>query len=168
MSMNLRITFFVLLGLAMPLGWKSVALADDDHETQGPGGGRNGGDHRTNNDHWNHHSEDKQDGNNNDGGPSPAGQPVPGTNGTASLPQPAATMARLPILDPEQTKAVVAAGRAVSMPLLLTYLKQYYPGEIVDVKLHAADTNYVYEVRYLANVIFLHTLYLDAQTLKSM
>ncbi len=73
----------------------------------------------------------------------------------------------LPVLDPQQTKAVIAAGKAASMPLLLTYLNQNYPGQVLDVRLHSANDGYVYEVRYLANVIVLRTLFLDAATLKA-
>ena len=73
----------------------------------------------------------------------------------------------LPVLDPQQTKAVIAAGRAASMTLLLTYLNQNYPGQVLDVRLHSASDGYVYEVRYLANVIVLRTLFLDAATLKA-
>jgi hypothetical protein len=72
-----------------------------------------------------------------------------------------------PALDTEQTKAAIAGGKAASMPLLLTYLNQNYPGQVLDVKLHYATDSYVYEVRYLANVIVLRTLFLDATTLKA-
>ena len=73
----------------------------------------------------------------------------------------------LPVLDPQQTKAVIASGKAASMPLLLTYLNQNYPGQVLDVRLHNVNDGYVYEVRYLANVIVLRTLFLDAATLKA-
>ena len=52
------------------------------------------------------------------------------------------------------------------MPLLITYLKLNYPGELLDVKLHSAGPSFVYEVRYLSNVVFLRTVYLDALTLQ--
>lgn len=55
---------------------------------------------------------------------------------------------------------------AASMPLLITYLKLNYPGELLDVKLHSAGPSFVYEVRYLSNVVFLRTVYLDALTLQ--
>ena len=51
------------------------------------------------------------------------------------------------------------------MPLLITYLDQKYPGQVLDVKLHTTGDGLVYEVRYLANVVELRTLFLDAQTL---
>ncbi len=53
------------------------------------------------------------------------------------------------------------------MSLLLAYLNQNYPGDVLDVKLHPADAGLVYEVRYLSNIVFLHTVYLDAKTLKN-
>ncbi|MEP6827794.1 MAG: hypothetical protein ABJA10_06945 [Aestuariivirga sp.] len=69
-------------------------------------------------------------------------------------------------LDPDQAKSAINQGMAASLPLLLTYLKQNYPGELLDVQLHNAGPGYVYEVRYLSNVVFLRTVYLDAITLQ--
>ena len=73
---------------------------------------------------------------------------------------------RAPVLDQEQSKMVIGAGRAATMPLLIAYLNQHYPGEVLDVKLHTASDGFIYEVRYLSNVVFLNTVFLDAQTLQ--
>ena len=73
---------------------------------------------------------------------------------------------RTPVLDQEQSKMVIGAGRAASMQLLFAYLNQHYPGEVLDVKLHTASDGFIYEVRYLSNVVFLNTVFLDAQTLQ--
>jgi hypothetical protein len=72
-----------------------------------------------------------------------------------------------PVLDTQQTRDAIDSGRAASLPLLTTYLNNYYPGQVLDVKLHDAPDGYVYEVRYLSNIVVLRTLFLDAATLKA-
>ena len=107
------------------------------------------------------------DGNNSEGGGvanTPSG--FPQSKNIDSQPNHSGAISRLPALDQEQTKLAIDTGRAVSLTLLLTYIKLNYPGDVLDVKLHTNDSKLVYEVRYLSNVIFLRTVYLDAQTLK--
>jgi len=53
------------------------------------------------------------------------------------------------------SQIAIQQGQAASMSLLLAYLKQSYPGEVLDVKLRDTSGGLVYEVRYLSNVIFL-------------
>ena len=69
-------------------------------------------------------------------------------------------------LDSDQAKFAISQGKAASMPLLLAYLGNKFPGEVLDVKLHDAGQSYVYEVRYLSNAVFLRTVFLDALTLQ--
>ena len=98
------------------------------------------------------------------GGASPLGQSanLGGLSNSAALPQ----LSKALSLDPDQAKSAINQGMAASMPLLLTYLKRNYPGELLDVQLHSAGPGYIYEVRYLSNVVFLRTVYLDAITLQ--
>ncbi|MBG1231553.1 hypothetical protein [Aestuariivirga litoralis] len=77
----------------------------------------------------------------------------------------AARFVQTPVLDQEQSKQVIQQGQAASMPLLFAYMNQKFPGQVLDVKLHATGEGLVYEVRYLANIIELRTLFLDAMTL---
>ena len=98
------------------------------------------------------------------GGPSPLGQPA-SLGGSSNFPS-VSQLPKSPSLDPDQAKNAINQGMAASMPLLLTYLKRNYPGELLDVQLHSAGPGYVYEVRYLSNVVFLRTVYLDAITLQ--
>jgi len=180
MKLRLRIIFYVLLLMATPIGVQSRAYADDDRPSGQSGSGSTS---HTETRIISPRSFDHENGDNGEpwggGSWSGNGQTNNGsagngseTNGTDSIggilsARPTAIWSRLPVMDPEQTKDAVTAGQAASMPLLLTYLNHNYPGEVLDVKLHEANTGYVYEVRYLANTIFLHTLYLDAQTLKT-
>ena len=71
-------------------------------------------------------------------------------------------------LDSDQTKSVIGQGKAATMQLLLTFLQKNFPGEVVDVKLHDDGTNYIYELRYLSNIVTLRTVYLDALTVEQM
>lgn len=148
---------------ALPLALAAHAFADDDKSrpssSSGPGG---------------HDSEDHTNGNNSEDDSSSnsstnvsSSVPTAGAN-AAARPATVGALSRLPVLDADQAKLAIAKGQAASMSLLLAYLKINYPGEVVDVKLHDAGNSYIYEVRYLANVIFLHTVYLDAQSLKAM
>ncbi len=179
MRPNTRITCVALLLMASPIGWNSRALAEDSrskfehHESADHKDGNNGEGSSSNSSSegtgsTNSNSAGSGSAANNQGSNSSSVNGI-ASNGTAisgSTSIGGTSLSKLPVMDPEQTKDAVKAGGAASMPLLLTYLKQNYPGEVLDVKLHEADVGYVYEVRYLANTIFLHTLYLDAQTLK--
>lgn len=175
MKLRLKIIFYVLLLMATPIGVQSRAYADDDR----PSGQNTSGSAYRNESRVEHpKSFDHENGDNGEpwgggswsgSGQTNNGSEASGTDSIGSLlsSRPTAIWSRLPVMDPEQTKDAVTAGQAASMPLLLTYLNHNFPGEVLDVKLHEANTGYVYEVRYLANTIFLHTLYLDAQTLKT-
>ena len=70
------------------------------------------------------------------------------------------------VLNQDEVKTAIARGSAATLPLLLAFLKNNYPGKVLDVKLRALDDNYIYDVKLLSNVIFLRTVTLDAKTLK--
>jgi hypothetical protein len=182
------------LSIILPLLAVKLAHAEDEHGTStsplthdtgetrdggdgrggdGGGGDGHGGYGGGGDGHGGYGGSD--DGRNDDGnGSSVSGSSTTGTGGIGATGQTSdgthrrfGDIVSLPVLDPQQTKAVIAAGRAASMTLLLTYLNQNYPGQVLDVRLHSASDGYVYEVRYLANVIVLRTLFLDAATLKA-
>lgn len=169
--MTFRIASVLLaFSLVMPLLPAAPAHAETETGDRGESGDNH---HDGNGDH--HDSGDWHNGDgHNDDGNSPT-QSITSTNGSSSRGtsdtdasrQRYGMMLTSPALDTEQTKAVIAGGKAASMPLLLAYLNQNYPGQVLDVKLHYATDSYVYEVRYLANVIVLRTLFLDAATLKA-
>jgi len=151
--------------IILPLLAGKPAHAEDEHEHSPGTSTHEGGD-------GTHHG-DGGDGHNDDGSSSTAASssstaifPTTTQNSDGSHRRIGDIVSSL-VLDPQETKAVIAAGKAASMPLLLTYLNQNYPGQVLDVKLHSASDSYVYEVRYLSNVIVLRTLFLDAATLKA-
>jgi hypothetical protein len=151
--------------IILPLLVGGPAHAEDEHEHSSGSSTHDGGDGA--------HHGDGGDGHNDDG----SGSITAPSSSSASAPTTAQSsdgshrrfgdIVSSPVLDPRETKAVIEAGKAASMPLLLTYLNQNYPGQVLDVKLHSANDSYVYEVRYLSNVIVLRTLFLDAATLKA-
>ena len=157
---------FLTLFIILPLLAGKPAHAEDEHEHEHSPGtpAHEGGD-------GSRHSE-SGDGHNDDGNVSPQGPNSSSTTSTTAQRSDSShrrfgDIVSSLVLDPQQTKAVIAAGKAASMPLLLTYLNQNYPGQVLDVKLHSASDSYIYEVRYLSNVIVLRTLFLDAATLKA-
>jgi hypothetical protein len=166
---------FLMLLIVLPLLAGVPAHAEDEHEHErSPGTSTHEGGDGT------HHTE-SGDGHNDDGISSGSATALSSSSASSSSSSSGPTTVQSSdgshrrfgdivsslVLDPQQTKAVVAAGKAASMPLLLTYLNQNYPGQVLDVKLHSASDSYVYEVRYLSNVIVLRTLFLDAATLKA-
>lgn len=68
----------------------------------------------------------------------------------------------------DEVRKVVSAGKAVSLPLLLAFMSNTFPGEIVDIKLRATPDQYEYEVKYLANMVNLRSIRLDAKTLSKL
>jgi hypothetical protein len=68
----------------------------------------------------------------------------------------------------DEVLTAVRAGKAVSLPLLLAFMANKFPGEIVDVKLKNKAGLYSYEVEYLANSSKLRVLKLDAKTLSKL
>lgn len=71
-----------------------------------------------------------------------------------------------PVLDQNQAKVAILQGKAATLPLLLAFLKLHFPGDVVDIRLHATNSGYVYEVRYLQKMVVLKTVFLDARTLQ--
>ena len=97
--------------------------------------------------------------------PSPSFTNLNGTSPNLHFPtKPANNIGR--VLNQDEVKAAIASGNAATLPLLLAFLNLNYPGKVLDVRLHALNENYIYEVKLLSNAIFLHTITLDAKTLK--
>ena len=183
--MKFRFVIATLILLTASLGGQREAFASEQ-DAKASGSDNHSGDTHSTETHTpetkspDSKSEDSHDGNNGEGS---SASPTSSSSGSASLGTlPAGSVetglilssrtglgaiSRTPILDPQQTKVAIQQGQAASMNLLLTYLNQNYPGEVLDVKLHPVETGLVYEVRYLSNIVFLHTVYLDAKTLKN-
>jgi uncharacterized membrane protein YkoI len=66
----------------------------------------------------------------------------------------------------DQARAAIDGGKVASLPLLLAFMKNNYPGEVLDVKLRQINTVYSYEVKYLAKSNVLRVVALDGRTLK--
>jgi len=73
-----------------------------------------------------------------------------------------------PVMSNDQARQAIGQGRAVSMSLLLAFLENNQAGRVLDVKLRDSPQGLVYEVKTLANLIILRSLYLDAATLKPL
>jgi uncharacterized membrane protein YkoI len=165
MNRRLKSLLVFLVVMVGGLHMAGKAWADDDNQSHG------GDQHPSENHNGNNGEGESEDNSPNTGdtnsgaitAPNVAPITAPNANGKASQ---SAAFSRLPPLDPEQIKSAINSGKAVSMTMLLTFVKLNYPGDVLDVKLHETKNKLVYEVRYLSNVIFLRTVYLDAQTLK--
>jgi hypothetical protein len=72
------------------------------------------------------------------------------------------------VVDQDEALKAISSGKAVTLPLLLAYMANKYPGEIVDIKLWTKDNQYVYEVKILSNAINLKSVVLDAKTLGNL
>jgi len=169
MNSSLYVRFLTLFILLPMLAGKPAHAEDEREHDHSPGTSSHDGGDST------HHS-DGGDGHNDDGsssGSATAPSSSSASSGPTTVQSSDGSHRRFGdivssfVLDPQQTKTAIAAGKAASMPLLLTYLNQNYPGQVLDVKLHSANDSYIYEVRYLSNVIVLRTLFLDAATLKA-
>jgi hypothetical protein len=174
MLLRLRFSLAIPLLTASLLGLSGLASAEDrDTRPTSPSTSNGSPDNsvsRTGNRSDDKGNEDRSDGNNDEGSAGADSRPqaaIASLPGNGSGTQSGGGFSRLPDLDQQQAKIAIQQGQAASMSLLLAYLKQSYPGEVLDVKLHGTSGGLVYEVRYLSNVIFLHTVYLDALTLKS-
>jgi hypothetical protein len=66
----------------------------------------------------------------------------------------------------DQARAAIDSGKVASLPLLLAFMKNNYPGEVLDIKLRQIDAVYSYEVKYLAKSNILRVVALDGRTLK--
>jgi hypothetical protein len=65
-----------------------------------------------------------------------------------------------------QVRDAVQAGKAVSLPLVLAYMDNYYKGQVLDIKLRESLFGYYYDVKYLDASNRLLNVALDAKTLK--
>jgi hypothetical protein len=72
------------------------------------------------------------------------------------------------VANQDEVLSAVRAGKAVSLPLLLAFMANKFPGEIVDIKLKNKEGLYSYEVEYLANSSKLRVLKLNAKTLSKL
>jgi hypothetical protein len=72
------------------------------------------------------------------------------------------------VVNQDEVLSAVRAGKAVSLPLLLAFMANKFPGEIVDIKLKNKEGLYSYEVEYLANSSKLRVLKLNAKTLSKL
>jgi uncharacterized membrane protein YkoI len=68
----------------------------------------------------------------------------------------------------DEARAAVKSGKAASLPLVLAFMENHFPGEVLDVKLLQNPKGYVYEVKYLAESSLLQVVTLDAKTLKTL
>jgi uncharacterized membrane protein YkoI len=69
------------------------------------------------------------------------------------------------VLNQDEARAVISKGNAASLPLLLAFIDNNYPGQVLDVRLRKVNGNYIYDVKMLTKFIMLKTVSLDAQTL---
>lgn len=72
------------------------------------------------------------------------------------------------VANQDEALSAVTAGEAVSLPLLLAFMANKFPGEIVDIKLKNKEGQYSYEVEYLSNTAKLLVVTLNAKTLGTL
>jgi hypothetical protein len=163
MSLTRRKFLGFLLPVILMSG--STAYAQEKESEGGDKGG--GGDRGGNDDGGNDDGGGGGGGNNNSPGGSSGGSGGQ-VSGDSPAKQKIKKFLNAPIATPQQAREAVQGGQAASMPLLLSYLKEKYPGQVLDIKLRDNSTNFVYEVRYLSDIIFLRTVFLDARTLQKL
>jgi hypothetical protein len=118
----------------------------------GGGGGDDGGD-------------DGDDGGNDSGGNSGSGS---GSQSSGQSSGSSGISGSGKVVNQDEVLSAVRAGKAVSLPLLLAFMANKFPGEIVDIKLKNKEGLYSYEVEYLANSSKLRVLKLNAKTLSKL
>ncbi len=65
----------------------------------------------------------------------------------------------------DEALSAVKSGKVVSLPMLLAFMANKFPGEIVNISLKKKEGHYRYEVKYVANAAKLRVLIFDAKTL---
>jgi uncharacterized membrane protein YkoI len=65
----------------------------------------------------------------------------------------------------DEALSAVKAGKVVSLNLLLAFMANKFPGDIIDIKLKVKEGQYRYVVEYLANAAKLRVVVLNAKTL---
>jgi hypothetical protein len=164
----------VLLGAGVVLSASADAFAEDNehHDNNGgehSGGGQGGGGQSGGSDD----SDDSNDPGSGSESPESSDSSQPSSNWTAggapaqSVGQSSGSGSRR-FLNQDEVKKVVASGNAASLPLLLAYVGQNYPGDVLDVKMRRVDGGYAYDVKVLSNLVVLRTVSLEAKTLKKL
>jgi hypothetical protein len=164
----------VLFGAGVVLSASANAFADDNEHHDNNGGEHSGGGQGGGSDD-NESSDDSNDPGAGSGSDSPdsSESSEPSSNGTAggapaqSVGQSSGSGSRR-FLNQDEVKKVVASGNAASLPLLLAYVGQNYPGDVLDVKMRRVDGGYAYDVKVLSNLVVLRTVSLEAKTLKKL
>jgi uncharacterized membrane protein YkoI len=117
---------------------------DKPESTSGDNGGDDGGD------------DDGNESNNNSGSGSPGSVPS-SVNSTV--------LRTGTVANQDEALSAVTTGKAVSLPLLLAFMANKFPGEIVDIKLKNKAGQYSYVVEYLSSTAKLSIVTLNAKTL---
>lgn len=159
-AFNRRDLLMALLGMtAMAVNLRPV-LSYDDGSRDGSGRDGDGG-------------GDEGDGGDDYGGDGGGAGPAPSYNVQnnafgAIPPKSANPLLRSRIVSQDEALTAVKSGQAASLPLLLAYMETKYPGQILDIHLRNLNNKYVYQVKYLSNLIFLSSIFLDATTLQKL
>jgi uncharacterized membrane protein YkoI len=153
----------MLIGAGLVATFNTTALAGEDHQEDHHNDNHGGDGH-------NDRENDDDDGESDDNGDTSPSQPALTTDSVGNnVP---ANDARLPkkgrLLNQDEVKQEIANGSASSLPLLLAFVQNKYPGEVLDVKLRALDGQFIYEVKLLSKFVFLRTVSLEAKTLRQM
>ena len=163
-AFNRRDLLMALLGMtAMAVNLRPV-LSYDDGSRDGSGrDGDGGGDEGDGGDDYG------GDGGGNGGGAGPAPSYNVQNNAFGAIPpKSASSLSKSRIVSQDEALAAVMSGQAASLPLLLAYMETKYPGQILDIHLRNLNNKYVYQVKYLSNLIFLSSIFLDATTLQKL
>jgi uncharacterized membrane protein YkoI len=149
--------------LAIPAG---EAFAGEDGGKNGDGGDDSGGDDGGGDD-----SGGDDSGGDDSDSPS-SGPPTASTASTTSGSNSDTTISKKlskgRVLNQQEVQQVITQGKATSLPLVLAYVANNYPGQVLDVKLRTASGAFAYEVKVLSKYVFLKTILLDAKTLKKI
>lgn len=97
---------------------------------------------------------------------SPAPSSLNSNNQNSSNPLPNQNNGKL--LTPDEVKIAIDKNNAATLPLLLAYVDNNFPGQVLDVRLRLVEEVYIYEVKLISNFVFLRSLRLDAKTMKKL
>jgi hypothetical protein len=141
-----RSLLMLFLGAGSASAWPRFAVAKDG---SGDGGGGSGGDRDS--------GGDDDSGGADNSGPGSSGKKGSGT-----------AQASGKSITQDEARKAVRTGKALALPLVLAFMANNYPGDVVDVRLRRNGAGYLYEIKYLANSIQLKLVKLDAETLKKL
>jgi hypothetical protein len=133
-------------------GGNSGSGGESSHSGENQGGG-NGGSHNSGDDGGGDNDNDEGGHSGGSGGGGGGTTTTSTSNSGQSITQ-------------NQVRDAVQAGKAVSLPLVLAYMDNYYKGQVLDIKLRESLFGYYYDVKYLDASNRLLNVALDAQTLK--